>query len=271
MVTELERQRLFTGLERLGLTHMREVVTHRAEEAASANRSYLGFLAQLVEEELQVRQERQVAARTRLARFPWLKTLDQFDFSAQPGVDERRIRELATLTFIDHATNVLFLGPPGVGKTHLAVSLGIEAITKGYSVYFMPCADLLETLVRAHATGTLEDKMRTYTKPKLLIIDEMGYLPMDRLRASLLFQLVSRRYEKGSIVLTSNKSYGDWGEVFGDTVLAAATLDRLLHHSVTINIRGESYRLREKRKAGLLRPTDAAPSTTAAVQPVAVP
>jgi DNA replication protein DnaC len=158
---------------------------------------------------------------------------------------------LATLRFVAQAENVLFLGPPGTGKTHLAIALGVRAISQGISVSFVGLADLLDQLHRDAKEDRLAHRLQMLCRPKLLILDEMGYFPLDRLAAQFLFQLVSRRYLKASLVLTSNKSYGDWGEVLADPVLASAILDRLLHHSTTVNIRGQSYRLREKKQAGV--------------------
>ena len=151
----------------------------------------------------------------------------------------------------------MILGPPGVGKTHLAVGLGLKAIEHGYRVLFTTAAVLIATLTRALAEGRLDDKLKLYTVPRLLIVDEIGYLPIDRQGANLLFQLISRRYERGPMVLTSNQSFGSWGEVFGDRVIATAILDRILHHAITLNIRGNSYRLKDKLKAGLVRPAEA--------------
>jgi len=245
----LERTR--QALEALGLTQAAAVLDSRLEDAAARQLTYLDFLDDLLQAELAVRRERYLKARIRLAHLPFHKTLDQFDFSFQPSVDERQIRELATMAFVANATNVLFLGPPGVGKTHLAVALGLKGIEQGLGVYFVTAHALLQDLRRAHAENRLERRLRVYTSPKILIVDELGYLAMDTLEATLFFQLVSARYTRGSIILTSNKSFGDWGQIFGDTVIATAILDRLLHHSVVINIRGESYRLREKKRAGL--------------------
>jgi len=168
------------------------------------------------------------------------KTLDQFDFAFQPSVNERQLRDLASLRFVANAENVLFLGPPGVGKTHLAVSLGMAAVTRGMSVYFSTVADLLEQVARDARADRLSQRMQALCRPQLLILDEMGYFPLDKRAAQFLFQLVSRRYQKGSILLTSNKSYADWGDIFSDSVLASALLDRLLHQAVTLNIRGSS-------------------------------
>lgn len=240
-------------LEQLGLTTAAEVLDARLEAAAQRELPYADFLVDLLGIEVAARRERYLRTRTRLAHLPFHRTLEQFDFSFQPSIDERQVRELATLAFVADTANVILLGPPGVGKTHLAVALGLRAIEAGYGVYFVRAHQLLEDLRRAQLEHRLDRRMRIYLAPKVLIIDEFGVWPYDRAAATALFALISARYERGSVILTSNKGFAEWGEVLGDTVVATAILDRLLHHSHVINIRGESYRLREKRRSGLLR------------------
>ena len=236
---------------RLKLGRLPECVDGLAEQATKEQWTYVEFLDQLLTAEVAARTERDVAMKTKLAHFPFVKTLEQFDFAYQPSVSERQIRELATLRFVAQGENLLLLGPPGTGKTHLAIALGVRAISQGVSVYFVTVSDLLEMLHRDAKEDRLGHRLQVLCRPALLILDEMGYFPLDRLAAQFLFQLVSRRYQKTSIILTSNKSYGDWGDVLADPVLASAILDRLLHFSTTIAIRGQSYRLRDKRKAGV--------------------
>lgn len=252
-------------LQRLKLDDMALHLDHLSAHAAREEWTYVQFLDALLAEEQAARSGRDVVMKTKLAHLPFSKTLEQFDFAAQPSVNERQIRELATGRFIANGENVLLLGPPGVGKTHLAVALGMAAIHQGYGVYFLTVADLIEVVTRDAKAGRLPQRLLTWSKPKLLILDEMGYFPLDAVVARFLFQLVSRRYTKGSMLITSNKSYGEWGEVVSDHVLAGAILDRLLHMSTTVNIRGQSYRLREKRRAGVFHdvapvPTDSAGS-----------
>jgi DNA replication protein DnaC len=194
-----------------------------------------------------------VAMRTGMARFPFVKPLETFDLAYQPLIDRKQLQPLATCHYLEHGDKVIVLGPPGVGKMRLAVSMGLKAIEAGYRVLFTTAADLIAVLTKAHAEGRLEKKLKIFTTPRLLIIDEIGYLPIDRLGANLFFQLISRRYERGPMMLTPNQSFGAWGDVFGDRIIATAILDRLLHHAVTLNIRGNSYRLKDKLKAGLVR------------------
>jgi DNA replication protein DnaC len=244
-------ERLQTALNGLGLKAIETRIESLLEQASKKEPSYAEFLDELLSCEVDARRSRYLRARLQLAHLPFVKNFDQFDFSFQPSIDERQIRELRSLRFIHEASNVVLLGPPGVGKTHLSVAFAEAAIQSGFGAYFMTAHDLVTDLGRAYREGRLDRRMRVYLAPKVLIIDEMGYLPLDELGATIFFQLVSARYERGSIILTSNKSYGDWGSIFGDPIIATAILDRLLHHSTTINIRGESYRLKDRRKAGL--------------------
>jgi DNA replication protein DnaC len=264
----LQSERLLMMMEKLRLSHMPCCWEQLAEEAAHKNQSYADFLEHLLESETRAKFERNVKMKTVWARFPFQKRLDQFDFPFQPSIDERQVKELASLRFIEKKENVILLGPPGVGKTHLAIALGMEAIQKDQSTYFVTMTEMIEQLTVARDANRLKEKMATFiSKTKLLIVDEIGYVPLDRFGANCFFQVVSDRYERGSLLLTSNKSYAEWGSIFPDPVMASAVLDRLLHHSHTINIKGDSYRLREKRKAGSLAKNSAAPTTPAAARP----
>lgn len=260
-------ERLQEQMRRLKLVRTAEELPALLEQASKHERSYSDFLEEVIGRELASKHERLTSMKTSMARFPFHKTLESFDFKFQPSISPKVVQELATGRFLADADNVLLLGPPGVGKTHLAVALGLEACALGYRTAFTTAAGLTTSLVRAHQEGRLEEKLKLLVQPRLLIIDEIGYLPVDRLGANLFFQLVSRRYERGSILITSNQSLTGWGQVFGDQVLATAILDRLLHHSTIVNIKGESYRLKEKRKAGLL--TRSEPFTATATEAAA--
>lgn len=250
-------ERLQEQMAKLRLTKSRERLEALLQDAVAKELSYADFLDQLLTEEIVSKTAKNVSMRTNLARFPFVKSLESFDFGYQPSLDKKQVHNLASCHFIEHGENVVILGPPGVGKTHLSVALGLAAIEHGYRVLFTTAAAMIAALTRALNEGRLEDKLKTYTVPRLLIIDEIGYLPIDQAGANLFFQLISRRYERGPLILTSNQSFGSWGEVFGDRVIATAILDRVLHHAITINIRGNSYRLKDKLKAGLIR-TEAA-------------
>jgi DNA replication protein DnaC len=199
----------------------------------------------LLSEELTLRENRRIKTALVMARLSTIKTLAGFDFSFQPSLDKNRIMALAELKFIERAEVLHLIGPPGTGKSHLSIALGVEAIKAGRSVYFTTLADLIGTLAKAEREGTLREKIRFFCRFALLIVDEIGYLPMIAGGGNLFFQLVNARYEKGAMILTSNRGFAEWGEVFGDPVVATALLDRLLHHAIVIQIEGSSYRLRQ--------------------------
>ncbi|OKW69287.1 AAA family ATPase [Escherichia coli] len=235
-------------LSRLKMEHLSYHVESLLEQTAKKELNYREFLCMALRQEWNDRHQRGMESRLKLARLPWVKTLEQFDFI----FDRKVVRELAGLAFVERSENVILLGPPGIKKTYLAIALGVKAVDAGHRVLFMPLDRLIATLMKAKQENRLERQLQQLSYARELILDEIGYLPMNREEVSLFFRLLNRRYEKASIVLTSNKGFADWGEMFGDHVLATAILDRLLHHSTTLNIKGESYRLKEKRKAGVL-------------------
>jgi DNA replication protein DnaC len=230
-------------LKALGLYVMAERYGELAEEARKAKSPYPQYLGALVSAQLAARMDRSFRERLTRARFPAVKTLEGFDFHFQPGLDETHVRTLAELTFLEKAETVLLVGPPGVGKTHLAIALGVKACAARKRVQFYQVADLMDQMALAEAAGILPTKLVELSRLDLLILDELGYLSLDRHRANLFFQVVSRLYEKGSVVLTTNRRFEAWAEIFaGDAVIAGAILDRLLHHRHILAINGPSYR-----------------------------
>jgi DNA replication protein DnaC len=250
-------ERLGRQLTRLKLLSTREKLDGLLESGARGKMSFLDFLDHVIQEEIQSKDQKRVRMRLQMAKFPLNRRLEDYDFSLQPSLDRRLITELETGRYLANATNVLLLGPPGVGKTHLAIGLGRKAIELGWSCRFIHAADLIHQLARAEQGGALDEALRHFGRPHLLVIDELGYLPLERQAGHLMFHLVRKRYEKGSLMITSNQPIGAWGEMLGGEVAATAILDRLLHHSHVLTIKGESYRLNEKRQAGIVLATEA--------------
>jgi DNA replication protein DnaC len=212
----------------------------------------LGLIERLLKAQKKANDEKKYNSRLRYSGLPFSKKIEDFDFSFQPSIDKKQIKELETLRFMYEKENIIFLGPPGVGKTHLAIGIGMKAIEEGKKVYFINSIKLIEKMKQAFNNMTYERLLRFYKSLDLLIIDELGYLPLDIQGAKLLFELVESKYEHSSIIVTSNRSFNEWNKIFTDEVIASAVLDRLVHHSTIINIRGKSYRLREKQKTGLI-------------------
>jgi DNA replication protein DnaC len=236
--------RIRASLIGLRMPRALEALDHTVRRIERGELTALEAIDGLLAEEHATRESRRVAVALKTARLAPPKTLEGFDFSFQPSLDRGRILALAQIDFVARAEVVHFLGPPGTGKSHLATALGVAAVRAGRSVYRATLAEIVEALGRAEREGRLAERLRSYARPALLIVDEIGYLPITAGGANLFFQLVNARYEKGAMILTSNRGFAEWGEVFGDPVVATALLDRLLHHAVVVQIEGASYRLR---------------------------
>lgn len=248
-------ERMHNNLLKLDLCHLETRIDGLLEDSSNSKKSIVEIIEGILDEEITFRESRIANTRIKLARFPFIKTIDQFEFIFQPNLDKERVLSLFSLNFIEEKGNVILIGPPGVGKTHIAISLGISACQHGYTTYWTTFQELIETLRIAHKQNRLKRKLQTFSKPKLLIIDEMGYLPLGIEESNFFFQLVSSRYLKGSIVLTSNRNFSEWVDIFPQESIAAAILDRLCENSKIIKIIGESYRIKSKKKLGLFEKT----------------
>ena len=233
-------------LKSLKLYGIAPVYEELSLKATKSKLQYEEYLMLLLEEEIKRKQDSSVKSKIISAKFPFVKTIEEFDFSFQPDFKEKEVIRLSGLEFIENKENVIFLGPPGVGKTHLAIGLGIKACMQKYRVIFISASKLLEDLLISSKNGALVNKLLMYSRFNLLIIDELGYMPIVKEQANLLFQLISMRYEKGSVILTSNYNFDEWSKVFDDNIVASAIIDRLVHHSSLFYINGSSYRIKDK-------------------------
>jgi len=249
---KLQHQRIEALCAQMKFARLHAEWSAIAQRAAREQASYADFLERVLDAEARARHERKVATLMKLATMPALKTLEQFDWKEAPGAPKAQIQELAHLAFVERAENVVMLGPSGVGKTHIALAIAHRAVSAGHKVRFITAADLMLQLAAARSQGRLKEYFnRAVLGPKLLVVDEIGYLPFGREEANLFFNVVAKRYERGSMVLTSNLPFTQWAAAFADDqTLTAAMLDRLLHHAHIVQISGESYRLKDKRKAG---------------------
>lgn len=248
--TNAATEALRTQLASLHLSYVLEHFESLASEAAAQNWSHVEYLVRLIEGEIHRREERSIARRVSLARFPVIKTLDQFQWSWPKKINRLQVQNLFRLAFIEQKANVIFLGGVGLGKSHLSIALADTACLHGYSVLFTTAVDIINTLSAAQAHGGLKRELRKYLKPRVLVLDELGYLPIDKQGADLLFQVISQRYERGATIITSNRVYKHWPEIFNnDSTLTSALLDRLLHHAETVLIEGKSFRMKDQIEA----------------------
>ena len=237
--------KLLNNLETLKLIKMKENIDCYIDLINNKQKDIVEALYDLTELEINIMEEKRIMHSIQFAGFPFTKGFDDFDFSYQPTINKEQILDFKNLRFIEKKENILFVGSPGVGKKHLATAIGLENARSNHSTYFINCNDLIQILKKAFLQNRLDDKLKTLSKYKLLIIDEVGYLPIDIEAANMLFQLINKRYEKNSTIITTNKPFSKWGELFGDNMIANAILDRLLHHSHVINITGKSYRTKD--------------------------